>query len=211
MNNIIYPPRPKGAIPPSELDYYESLGIYGVQPKFNGSRCPIHISADGQVFAYSRHGRAHRNYEMPISVMREILALPGLKKGIEVWLDAELLSKTTAPDTKNKIVLFDVLHYDKYLFLSPDQRGRIKLLTDICGNPTKLDTLRGMAYVISENLLMAPTFYSNFKEEFDKDHGNEVEGLVLRKLNSVIDNFGQKEYLVDWLIRCRRGNKNCDF
>lgn len=209
--SAIYPPRPKGAIPPSELDYYESLGLYCTQPKYNGSRLPIHITPDGQVFAYSRHGRPHLNYDMPSSIKQEILSLPGLKKGIEVWLDAELLSKTTAADTKNKIVLFDILHYEKYLFLQPDQKGRIELLAQVCGNPTKLDTLRGMGYTVTENILMAPTFYSGFMEEFNKDRGDEVEGLVLRKMNSAIDNFGQKEYEVGWLIRCRRANKNCDF
>jgi len=211
MNSIIFPPRPKGAIPPGELGYYESLNLYCAQPKYNGSRNPIHISADGQVSSYSRHGRAHRTYAMPESVKSEILALPGLPKGIEVWLDAELLSKTTAADTKHKIVLFDILHYDKYLFLSPNQVGRLELLAKVCGNPTKLDSMRAMGYVVSDNILLAPTFYSGFKEEFVKDRGDEVEGLVLRKLNSTIDNFGQKEYEVNWLIRCRRPHKNYNF
>ena len=211
MVNIIYPPRPKGAIPPSELDYYESLGIYGVQPKYNGARNPIHISPDGEVASFSRHGRSHRTYDMPLSVRKEILALPGLKKGIEVWLDGEVLSKTTATDTKHKIVLFDILQYDKYFFSSPNQQGRLELLSSICGNPTQLDSMRGMGYIISENILMAPTFYSGFKAEFEKDRGDEVEGLVLRKLNSTIDNFGQKEYEVSWLIRCRRPHKNYNF
>lgn len=208
---IIYPPRPRSAIPPNELPYYESLGIYCVQPKYNGARSVIHITSDRQVYIYSRHGRPHRNYTMPASMAKEILALPGLKKGVEVWLDGELLSKTTATDTKNKIVLFDVLHYEKYLFLSPDQVGRIELLANICGGPNKLDSLRGMGYVVSDNLWMAPTFYSNFADEFNKDYGDEVEGLVLRKKNSVIDNFGQKEYEVSWLIRCRRPHKNYQF
>lgn len=148
---------------------------------------------------------------MPSSVAKEILALPGLKRGLEVWLDAELLSKTTARDTKNKIVLFDILQYGQYFFLNPDQKRRLEILADVCGNPTKLDSLRGMGYVVSESLLMAPTFFTDFKKEFEKGYGDEVEGLVLRKTNSVIDNFGQKEYLVNWLVRCRKPNKNCDF
>ncbi len=208
---IIYPPRPKGAIPPSELDYYESLGIYCTQPKYNGARSIVRITPEGIVSIYSRHGRPHLIYEMPSSVGQEFLSLPGLKRGLEVWLDAELLSKTTATDTKNKIVLFDILQYGQYFFLSPEQTKRLDILAEICGHPTKLDPMRGMAYVISDTLLMAPTFYANFKKEFDKSYGDEVEGLVLRKKNSVIDNFGQKEYLVNWLIRCRKANKNCDF
>lgn len=208
---IIYPPRPKSAIPPMELPYCESLGIYCVQPKYNGARSVVHITPDGHVAIYSRHGRPHRNYTMPESIRKEILALPGLKKGIEVWLDGELLSKTTATDTKNKIVFFDILYHEKYLFLAPNQKARLELLAETCGRPTSLDLLRGMGYVVSENLLMAPTFYSDFAKEFNKNYGDEVEGLVLRKMDSVIDNFGQKEYEVSWLIRCRRPHKNYQF
>ena len=154
MTNIIFPPRPRGAVPPTELDYYESLGIYCVQPKYNGSRSIIHIK-DDKVEIYSRHGRPHLNYEMSISLINEFLEL-GLKK--EVWLDGELLVKTKAADTKGKIVLFDILFYDKYLFLAPNQMERIEILKEICGKPTVLDNYRGMGYVVSDNILMAPTF-----------------------------------------------------
>ena len=115
--SIIFPPRPKGAIPPTELPYYESLGIYCAQLKYNGSRSIVHISTNGDVSIYSRHGRPHKNYQMPVAIAKEILALPGLKKGVEVLLDGELLSKTTAKDTKNKIVFFDILQYGNYFFL----------------------------------------------------------------------------------------------
>ena len=211
MGKIIYPPRPKGAIPPNELPYYDGLGIYCVQPKYNGARSVIHISPEGEVKIYSRHGRAHRSYTPPAILLNEISKLPGLKNGIEYWLDGELMIKTTAEDTKGKLVLFDVIQYDKYLFLSLDQVKRLELLAEICGRPTELDCFRKMAYVISDNLLMAPTFFSNFEEKFKEDHGNEVEGLVLRKKDSVIDNFGNKEYLVNWLVRCRRPHKNYNF
>lgn len=208
---FVFPPRPKSAIPPTELAYYESLGVYCAQLKYNGSRSVIQITANGEVSIYSRHGRPHLNYQMPLAIMKEFLALPGLKKGVDVLLDGELLSKTTAKDTKNKIVLFDILQYGNYFFLNPDQKSRLQILATICGNPITLDPMRGMGYQISENLLMAPTFDSGFKTEFEKDYGDEVEGLVLRKNNSVIDNFGKKEYEINWLIRCRKPHKNYSF
>ncbi len=211
MTTPIYPPRPKGAVPPNDLEHYDSLGVFCAQPKYNGSRSVIHVSPERRVEIFSRHGRAHLNYSMPLAIQNEILALPGLPQGVEIWLDGELLMKTTAEDTKGKIVLFDVLHYKEYLFLKYNQVERLKILEDICGRPTKLDPWRGMGYQISDNLLMAPTFYTNFKDEFVKDYGDEVEGLVLRKKNSVIDNFGQKEYEVSWLIRCRRPHNNYHF
>lgn len=210
MKTIIYPPRPKSAIPPSDLDYYESTGLYCAQPKYNGSRSVIYVYGN-TVKIYSRHGRPHLNYAMPQAIREEILAIPGLKRGKEYWLDGELLTKTTAIDTKGKIVLFDILQEGEYFFLNPNQEDRVKLLAEVCGNPTDLDRWRKMSYVISDNILMAPTFFSNFDEEFKKNYGDEVEGLVLRKRNSVIDNFGEKEYLVNWLIRCRHPHKNYQF
>jgi ATP-dependent DNA ligase len=209
--DIIYPPRPKGAIPPKELDYYEKTGLWIAQPKYNGARSVILITSEQKVSIISRHGRAHLNYSMPSYIEKEILGLPGLKKGCKYWLDAELLVKTTAKDTKGKIVIFDVLQIDKYLFLNPDQMGRLRLLNEICGNPKKLDPWRGMGYYISENILMSPYFEKNLKAEFNKNYGDEVEGLLLRKKNSVLDNFGQKEYEVGWLLRCRKPHKNYSF
>lgn len=209
--SVIFPPRPKSAIPPKELDYYEKTGIWCVQPKYNGARSVVSVSPEGKVEIYSRHGRKHLNYTMPNFMEKEIQAIPGLKPGIQYWLDGELLNKTTAKDTKGKLVLFDVLQIDKYLFLKPNQVERVELLKGICGNPTKLDPWRGMSYQFSENIMMAPTFFSNFSQEFAKDYGDEVEGLVLRKKDSVLDNFGQKEYEVNWLVRCRKPHKNYSF
>ena len=207
---IMYPPRPRGAVPPSELPYYENLGVF-CQNKLQGARTVIHILKNGSVEMFSRHGKPFANYKMPKFMQNEILALPGLKIGVEYWLDGEVMIKTKAEDTKGKLILFDILQYDKYLFLKPNLEGRLKLLNEICGYPTNLDSLRGMAYKVSENVMMIKTIYSNFKEAFNKDYGDEVEGLVLKKKDSVLDNFGQKEYLVDWLIRCRKPHKNYQF
>lgn len=208
---IIYPPRPKGAVPPLELPYFEGQELWCVQPKFNGSRTVIHISPSDIVNAYSRHGRPHLGYEMPLSLKKEILALPGRKAGVEYWLDGELLLKTKALDTKGKLVLFDILQEGRYFFGSPNQVERLEILKRVCGNPTELDPWRKMGYLVSENILMAPTFFSNFKKEFDTDRGEEVEGLVLRKRNSTIDNFGNKEYKVNSIIRCRKEGKHWGF
>jgi hypothetical protein len=211
MPKVIYPPRPKGAIPPQELPYYENQGLWIAQYKYNGSRNVIHVEADGTVSMWGRHGAAHKIFSMTTSQREQVLALPGLKRGQEYWLDSEVLIKTSPQDTKNKIIIFDVLQAGRYLFMSPNQVGRLELLDEICGRPRQLDPLRGMGYVISEDLYMAPTFTSNFVERFNDDKGGEVEGLVLRKKNSCLDNFGNSEYEVSWLIRCRHQHKNYNF
>lgn len=207
----IFPPRPKGAVPPHDLPYFEKQGKWCVQPKLKGARCVITVSEDSVVECYGRHGQDFLAYSMPQSLRNEILSLPGLKKGVKYVFDSELMIKTKAEDTKGKIILFDVLQQGNYFFYTLNQKQRLELLDEICGKPRKLDPWRGMVYYISENVLMAPTYFSNFKQEFEKDLGEEVEGVVLRKLDSVIDNFGAKEYLVDWMIRCRKPAKHCNF
>ena len=211
MATVIFPPRPKGAIPSTELNYFKKQGIWCAQYKYNGSRVVIHIEPNQVVSCWSRHGSAHKSWSLSQSVRDQFLALPGLQKGLEYWLDGELMIKTVAKDTKEKIVLFDVLQIGRYLFMAPDQMGRLKLLKDICGNPQQWDAWRQMGLQISEDLLMAPTFLDHFLDHFNEDKGDEVEGVVLRKKDSALDNFGTKEYECGWIVRCRHPNKNVNF
>lgn len=210
MPSYIYPPRPRITLPPGELDEYERSGRWVADPKFEGARNLVKIK-DGEVELFGRHGGRHLSFDLSVTLKNEILNLPGLVKGVEYWLDSELMIKTKAADTKGKIIFYDVLFMDKYLFMKPDQMGRKKLLDEICGNPVQLDVYRGMAYQISENLLMSPTYEFGFSDLFKSFDYDEVEGLVLRRRNSTIDNFGQKPYEAYWLARCRRRNKKSDF
>lgn len=212
MLNVIYPPRPQFSIHPIDLNKYDKADVWLTQYKYNGSRNLIHIDSNNEVRVWSRHGRVHKRYNLPNNVRKEIQNLPGLIKGREYWLDTELLDKTKEKDTKEKIVIFDVLADGKYLFNTPNQIKRLELLNNICGKPNKLDSLRGIGYVISENLWMAPHFMTDFTDHFNEiSEIGEVEGLVLRKRNSVLDNFGTKEYSCRWLVRCRREHRNYDF
>jgi len=212
MPKILFPPRPKSATPPHELAYYEKQNLWLVQYKYNGSRCVINISPNRVITILERHGRLHRGYVPPLSICQQLANLPGLEKNKEYWLDGELMIKTVAPDTKGKIILFDVLQAGNYLFKKPDQVGRLQLLREICGNPTVLDPYRQMAYLVSKDVWMAPYFLDNFCQHFKEKIGfDEIEGLVLRRRDFALDNFGGKEYETGKIIRCRKPSKNCNF
>jgi hypothetical protein len=214
IDMFLYPPRPKNAIAKSELEYYEKVRddkgnpVWIAQPKYNGSRNLVHITEDRHVKVWSRHGSPHLTYSLPNSVADELLALPGLEKGKEYWLDSELMSKTAAPETKNLIVFFDVLQAGRYMFGRPDQMKRLEILADICGRPIQLDPWRQMGYVISKTLLMAPFFEKDFGTEFERNRGDEVEGLLLRRKDFAIDSFGQSYWETGSLLRCRKPHKN---
>jgi hypothetical protein len=206
----LFPPRPVGAIPDSDLAYYESTNLWVAQYKYNGSRNLVHVEPNGKVSVWSRHGTQHLSYSLPAAVHDEILALPGLEKGKEFWLDSELLNKTTNPHTKHKIVFFDVLQAGRYLYGRPDQMKRLELLKDICGDPQHLDPYL-IGYSISPTLLLAPVFADNFLAHWNENRGDEVEGLLLRRKNGTIQNFGQKYLETGDLVRCRHAHKNYNF
>lgn len=209
---VIFPPRPKSRITSGQLDKYESTGDWVVQRKFNGQRNVIHVSPSGDVDFFG-YGRPHENYEPTEEIKDEIRSL-NLEEQ-EYWFDSELLNaKTTDPNYKNRVVLFDVLQAGKYFFSGPDVMGRLQLLSEICGNPTELEPHHGIALRVTEHIWMAQTFLSDFEKHYEEIlQFDEIEGLVLKKKKAKIKNFGNKKYEIDWQIRCRKPHPggNYDF
>lgn len=204
----LYPPHPSSRIPSHELHSYESSGEWFAQRKFNGTHILIHISPSGKVGMLTRHGTPPKLFSLSESHVNQILAL-NLERGKEYWLAGELLDhKTKDSRYKGKIVLFDVLQAGRYFIRSPDQVGRLTILSEICGHPSSLEPARGIALAISEDLWMAETWADSFSERFsDFLDMDEVEGLVLRKKSSVLESFGQKPYDVHWIVRCRKPDR----
>lgn len=202
MGKIIYPPRPKSKMLPSELPYYESTGEWAAQRKFRGSRCVIYIDKDRSLTIGSRHGKAFSRFSLSEDMKSQILDSLHLEPGKSYWLDGELMNKDI--DATNEIILFDILQAGRYLFGFPDQMRRLEILKEICGCPSKLCS-SGLALEVAPKLWMAQTFESDFvsrfKEALDVD---QLEGLVLRKRSASLDGFGDKEYETNHLIRCRK-------
>ena len=179
-----------------------------VQRKFNGQRSPVHISSEGKVSLWGRLGGPHLLYEAPAYLLEEIQSL-NLEPGKEYWLDGELLDgKTKNPLYKHKIILYDVLQAGRYL-MGVTLAARLELLKTICRFPQKREPNIGIALQVTPNIWMAETFTDNFTERFTEFLAyDEIEGVVLKKLNSALDNFGNTEYEIEWLIRCRKPHKN---
>lgn len=209
-NNYIYPPRPKGKLDYKHLGKYESTKMWIAQRKFNGTRVVIHIK-EGEVNLFNRHGEAPRQFKLTMSMRNEILDLKLTES--EYWLDGELLNnKTSSQQYKEKIILFDLLYAGHYLFGKYKQLDRLQMLSEICKNPISHEPTNGIALEISQNLWLAESWDKDFRLRFEEFlHLDEIEGLVLRKKDSVIKHFGNKEYDVDWLLRVRKPHKNYNF
>lgn len=132
-------------------------------------------------------------------------------KDEEYWLDGELLHLRAKVDgIRDTVVLYDVLQAGKYLF-GVNQMARLSILKDICRYPNQFVD-RKLALKITDSLWLAEFWESDFLQHFNESKDSEVlEGLVLKKKNSSLDNAGNKPYDVDWQIRCRKSSGNYGF
>lgn len=194
----IFPPRPKGKVPPSELPHLEESGQWLIQRKFNGDRSVVFRSSDGQISIFSRYGKPYERYKMSSELRRELAALR-FEEGQNYWLDCELIHEHFS----HTVVLFDILQAGKYLF-GAKQETRLKLLDTLCGNPSGKSE-SAIALTVSPHVWMAETWDAEFSARFRESlNVQALEGLMLRKKNSVLDNYGSSEYEVGWQVRCRK-------
>ena len=202
LNDFLYPPRPGGSIMPGDLGYYERTGQWVVQPKFNESRILTHIMPNGEVVFWTRH----RNRPMPArfdapALSNAVKANLKLTPGVEYWLDGGVMNRVK--EAGGELVFFDVLCLGQYLFLKLNQEDRLKALAKICGEPQELNP-EATALRVSDRLWMATCFRDNFHDNLKRLlEVDYIEGLMLRKHESVIDNYGRKQYEASWMKRCR--------
>jgi len=204
-NLTMYPPKPRGKLVPGNLPTYEKTGKWLAQRKFNGTHILISISPDREVDITRPGGEPTVQFQPTKELFDEIRSL-NFVAGQAYWLDGELLNnKTVTEQYKGKLVLFDVLQAGRYLMGKPSQVERLTMLEGICRNPSQPEPTNGIALVVTTNVWLAQSFFSDFPSRYRDflDHP-EIEGLMLRKQDSAIDKSGSKKYLVDWMIRCRK-------
>lgn len=207
MLRYIYPPRPKQTIPPGALASYENKG-YIAQRKFNGTRNLVYVPLSRECYLMGRHGESHKNYSLSSEQQISILELK-LDPAKEYVFDSELMHHKTK-NLKDVIVLYDLLWSGDYLF-GVSQLDRLKELRDICGDPGCLEP-QGRGLVVHKNLWLAETFTDEFEFRFYEAYDMDgIEGVILRKLNSKINNQGVTKYETNGLIRCRKPTKHSPF
>ena len=124
-----------------------------------------------------------------------------LKIGVEYWLDGGVMNREK--DSGGELVFYDILFLGHYLFLKMTQTERLRELSAICKDPLEFNS-EGVARKISDRLWLTMTFAEDFNSHLrNLLEVPYIEGLILRKSKSVIDNFGRSQYEASWIKRCR--------
>jgi len=204
MPRYIFPPRPTSKIKPEQLDSMESQGVFIWQPKFDGDRC-IPVVDGNKADLGNRHHKWHPAGKF--SQIRDELLRLKLPSGTH-YLDGELVRH----NGKDALVLFDALQITDYL-IGVDQLTRLAMLFNVCGQPSEPHPdFPDAALKVSDSIWLSTHGDSEFSAHFRSFVKLPlIEGLLLRKKDSTLDNWGASPYEVDWQVRCRRPHKNYRF
>jgi hypothetical protein len=203
----IFPPRPKNAVPQSELFSWDN-GSMVAQPKLNGSNATIYTNGL-EIFTMNRHGDRLTRVEIKSD---EILSL---YKGTGGWsaFNGEYMNKSKYDENKkvfnHKFVIFDILINDGDYLIGKTVEQRVQLLDQMFG---KNSSEKEYLYSISENIYRVKSYENEFNMLFDKFTGVDMlEGLVLKRKNARLEMSGSELNNMKWQIKCRKPTLNYKF
>ncbi len=200
----IYPPRPKNAFPPSDLNYWDNDGGYLSQCKMNGSNTSLFIN-NGNCVAMNRHNQPLTGF----SLKSEVESIFQSKKG---WFDinCEYMNKAKNDDWNqlfnHKLVIFDVLVYESLQLLGTSTIDRLKILDKMFqSEECKWKYLTQ----ISDNIFRVKSYESGFENLFnDLTKIDMIEGLVLKRKSARLENGIREDNNSNWMLKTRKPHKN---
>jgi ATP-dependent DNA ligase len=200
----IYPPRPKNAISPEDLNFWDN-GSLLAQPKLNGSNCLIFTN--GQKFVVmNRHNQRLTNFRLTDAEIQN------LYKGNGGWLilNGEYLNKNKSDETgqpfNHKFVIFDILAFDGDYLVGKTFQERIQLLDSLYG---KVDSDKEYLYSISTNVYRVKSYEGEFQNLFDKlTPIDMIEGLVMKRKTARLEIGTSELNNVKSQLKCRKPTKN---
>lgn len=203
----IYPPRPKNAVEPNDLDFWDGMGSMLGQVKLNGSNCVVFMNED-KTYVYNRHANRLSNFCIEIEEVRKLYKGSG-------WmvLNGEYLNKSKKDETgssfNHKLVIFDILVYNGDYLIGKTFKQRVDLLDSLYGNdPCEKEYLHG----ITENTFRVKTYYGDFKELFERfTKIDMIEGLVLKRKRSKLKVGSNADNNHKDQIKSRKPTKNYSF
>ncbi len=200
----IYPPRPKNAISPDELNFWDNGSLVS-QPKLNGSNCLIFTNGDKFV-VMNRHNQRLTNFRLTDDEVKN------LYRGNGGWLilNGEYLNKNKSDETgqsfNHKFVIVDILAFDGEYLVGKTFQERIELLDSLY---SQTDSEKEYLYSISTNVYRVKSYINDFKNIFDKlTPIDMIEGLVMKRKNARLEIGTSELNNVKSQLKCRKPTKN---
>ena len=207
FNNFryIYPPRPKNAVNPDELTFWDNRQMIA-QPKLNGSNCLIFTDGDKQ-FVMNRHNGRLTNFQLSKD---EINSIYKGKKGEWLVLNGEYLNKNKQDESRvsfnHKFVIFDILVFKSDYLVGKTFQERIEILDDIYG---KEESEKDYLYKISDNIYRVNSYQTDFKRVYDDlVEIDMIEGLVLKRKNAKLEIGNTENNNTRSQLKFRKPTKN---
>lgn len=201
----IYPPRPKNAIPISELNHWDNDTLLA-QPKLNGSNCLIFTNGITYIIM-NRHKQKLTNFRLTPDEIKN------LYRGDGEWmvLNGEYLNKNKKDESgkpfNHKFIIFDILTYKGEYLVGKTFLERIKLLDELYGEK---ECEKSYLYNITENVYRVKSYYKNFNNIFNditKDN-DVIEGLLMKRINAKLEIGLTESNNIKSQIKCRVPTKN---
>lgn len=200
----IFPPRPKNAIPDSDLNFWDN-GSLLAQPKLNGSNCVIFTNGE-KLMVMNRHSQYMTNVDIQ---RQEILDL--FKGDIGKWmvLNGEYLNKSKQDENRqtfnHKLVIFDILVHNSDYLVGKTFQERINLLDELYGQK---DSEKSYLYSISNNVYRVKSFENGFKSIYDQLTPIDlIEGLVLKRKNARLEIGNTENNNIKSQLKARKPTK----
>ena len=199
----IFPPRPKNAIPDTELEFWDN-GSLIAQPKLNGSNCVIFTNGV-KTIVMNRHNQRLTNFNISDNEIKDIYRGEG-------WmiLNGEYMNKSKSDENNqvfnHKFVIFDILGYNGDYLVGKTFEERIQLLDEIYG---QVDSEKEYLFKVTENVYRVKSYEVGFKNIFDKlTPIDMIEGLVMKRKNARLELGTSENNNTKSQLKCRKATRN---
>ena len=199
----IFPPRPKNAIPDTELEFWDN-GSLITQPKLNGSNCVIFTNGE-KTIVMNRHNQRLTNFNISDNEIKDIYRGEG-------WmiLNGEYMNKSKSDENNqvfnHKFVIFDILGFNGDYLVGKTFEERIQLLDSIYG---QVDSEKEYLFKVTENVYRVKSYVGDFKSLYDKlTPIDMIEGLVMKRKNARLELGTSENNNTKSQLKCRKATKN---
>lgn len=199
----IFPPRPKNAIPDTELNFWDN-GSLVAQPKLNGSNCVIFTNGV-KTIVMNRHNQRLTNFNISENEIKDIYRGEG-------WmiLNGEYMNKSKSDENSqvfnHKFVIFDILAFDGEYLVGKTFEERINLLDKLYG---QVESEKEYLFKVTENVYRVKSYLNGFKQFFDTYTPIDmIEGLVLKRKSARLELGTSENNNTKSQLKCRKATRN---